>query len=54
VTGVPVEIRCPINANAVMDVMRVGDYVKFVGAASTMDGPRLDPQDYQEGCLQYV
>ena len=30
VNGVPLEVRCPINSNNVMDIMGVGDYVKFV------------------------
>ncbi len=30
VAGVPMEVRCPINSNNVMDLMGVGDYVKFV------------------------
>jgi ribosomal protein S1 len=30
VTGVPMDVRCPINANHVMDLMDVGDQVKFV------------------------
>jgi small subunit ribosomal protein S1 len=30
VTGVPLEVRCPINSNFVMDMMDVGDSVKFV------------------------
>ena len=30
VAGVPMDVRCPINSNEVMDMMEVGDYVKFV------------------------
>ena len=30
VAGVPLDVRCPINSNNVMDIMGVGDYVKFV------------------------
>ena len=30
VAGVPLEVRCPISSNNVMDMMDVGDYVKFV------------------------
>ena len=30
VAGVPMEIRCPINSNHVMEMMGVDDYVKFV------------------------
>ena len=30
VTGVPMEVRCPINSNHVMDGMNIGDHVKFV------------------------
>jgi len=30
VAGVPLDVRCPINSNNVMDIMGAGDYVKFV------------------------
>ena len=29
VAGIPLEIRCPIKSNYVMELMNVGDYVKF-------------------------
>jgi hypothetical protein len=29
VAGVPMDIRCPINSNYTMELMEVGDYVKF-------------------------
>ena len=29
VVGVPMDIRCPINSNYTMELMEVGDYVKF-------------------------
>jgi len=29
VTGVPMEVRCPINSNHVMEMMGTGDFVKF-------------------------
>ena len=30
VAGVPLDVRCPIMSNSVMDIMSIGDYVKFV------------------------
>ncbi|MCL2579882.1 MAG: hypothetical protein FWE32_07590 [Oscillospiraceae bacterium] len=30
VAGVPLDVRCPINSNNVMDTLRADDYVKFV------------------------
>ena len=30
VMGVPMEVRCPINSNEVMEVMGAGDFVKFM------------------------